>query len=532
MAPPREGRIDRGQLGALLELTLRQLLRPGVDPSSRVRVQPLRQTVLSIGFFGLLFATNAVRAPDLPTFLALLFFTTLVIVSLTINPETPDVRERSLEVLLVKPVAALTFLAARTVVLLAISGLVATSFGAAPLLAAALRFGLSPLVVAADYAMLLAAAFTAATLWLHLMLAALRWISAERLRRATQTALAVFNLAVAVLSLASFGFAEATSLPDPIRGLGRARAVLEALPSTWFALFWHREWLSAPHRAAVVALVAATVALALRGGLAKYYPHLLEQAALPRPSPGRRSLAVRLLEALTRLPPVGQRLFPPASVGLGAAILTLSQREEVSRLKVLVPRLVALLFFLLGLSGGQELLPLSMLAYFTFAAAVEGLDAVGQSAHAPASWLLHAAPLRGQEAARGVLLAVTLRFLLFPLTLLAVLLFRRHPPLLAGLLAAGTLFAGRAAVAARLALWPALPLSREQRATQSLAGVALGFGLTVTGGAAYAVASFLADRLGIIGLAAVALGVGATAAAGLSMRLLAGHRLRTLECAY
>jgi hypothetical protein len=380
--------------------------------------------------------------------------------------------------------------------------------------------------------MLLLGAFTAATLWLHLMLAALRWISAERLRKLVQTALAVFNLAVAMLSLISFGFAEALSLPDPMRGLGRGRAVLEVLPSTWFALFWHREWLSAPHRVAVILLVAATVALALRGGLEKYYPHLLEQAALPTPSAARRSLAASLLEALMRLPPAARRLFPPASLGLGVAVLTLTQREEVSRLKVLVPRLVAVLFFLLGLRAGHELLPLSMLAYFSFAAAIEGLDAVGQSAHAPASWVLHAAPLPGGEAARGVLSAVTLRFLLFPLSLLAVLLFRRHPPLLAGLLAAGTFFAARAAVAAGLALWPALPLSREQRATQSLIGLAVGFVLTVAGGVAYALASLLADGLGVLGLAVVALGVGLLAAIGLALRLLAARRMRSLECAY
>lgn len=517
------GAIDRRQLVALLGLTLRQLLRPGVDRSSGSKGHPLRQIVFSMGLLGLLFTGNVGRLPDLASYLALLFAVAFVFVALAISPETHEVRQRNIEILSSKPIAPATLVAGRAVILLVIAGLISGCFGLAPLLAAWWRLACPLPLVAAEYAMLILGAFTAAMAWLYALLAALRFVSPERLRFVTQSLLVLAILAVTAMS---------TGLYSPA-GLVRpalAATLIELLPSTWFARFWMADlgFEANAQRAGVLLLGAATIAAA-RGGFERFYPRLTEAAVAEPGRPVVRPLTVRLLEAVSRLPLLGGWLLPRASTAVASAILTLTVREEVSRLRVLVPQVVAALFFILGLRTEQATLPLSMLAYFGLASVIDGLDVVRQSPSAPASWIFFKTPIEARQVRRGIRVAIMLRFLALPLLLLTVLLLKSHPPLLAALLATAYLFVGRFVIAGGIVARPAFPLSQDQRAAQSFLGLVLGFVLSVAGSVAYLVAVFLVTTLGWVGLAIAAVAVAGLAAATLACELWASERLARAE---
>jgi hypothetical protein len=464
-------------------------------------------------------------------FLVRLFAATFLLVSLAIAPEPDELRERHREILSSKPIAARTLLAARCIHLLVLSALIVTAYGLVSFVAAAWHFGVPPRLAAAEYAMLVLGGFTTALLWLYTMLGALRFVRVETVRKAIHAALAVFTVGLALFSVGLAGGRAGIVFPARLgRALG---ALLGVLPSTWFARFW----LPAPagasvlERAGVVVLAGSALGLGLSGILDRRYVHLAEMSGRPAAGAVRAPMAAKLLAALLRLPLVAARLSAAPAIGVAIAILTLTQREEVSRLKVWLPRMLAAVFFVLGFHDGGALLALAMLSYFAFGGMVEGLDVVGQSAQADASWLFFAAPLSRRDVARGLMLAVTLRFLVFPLLLLSVLLFRTHEPLLAALLGLGTLFAARATTAVALALRPGLPLSREHRGAQTFVGFAAGFALSMAGAAAYAVATVLASALGLFGHALVAAGVAAVLAAEVAARVLASRRLEGLEYA-
>jgi hypothetical protein len=310
-----------------------------------------------------------------------------------------------------------------------------------------------------------------------------------------------------------------------------AGALVAALPSTWFARFWllGDAGAGAFERAGVLALVVGSVLLGTSGVLDRRYVHLIELSAQPPAGAVAPPLVVRLLAGLGRLPGIGPRLFPPSVTGVAAAILALTAREEISRLRIWLPRLLSLVFFAVGFHEGGGLLSLAMLSYLAFSGMVEGLDVIRHSAQAEASWVFFASPLPRRDVARGMMLAVTIRFLVLPLVLLGVLLFRAHPAVLAALLVIGTFFVARATLAIALALWPDLPLSRDQRATHNLVGFAAGFLLGIAGAVGYALATLLPRLLGGVGLVLVALGTAALAAAALAARALAARRLDRLE---
>jgi len=521
--------LDRRQLGAVLGLTLGQLLRPGVDANTGVRSHPLRQIAVSMGLLGLVFATNLLRTPSWDLFLVRLFAATFLLLSLAIAPEPYELRERHREILASKPISARTLLVARCIQLLALSALIATAFGLVSFLAAAWRFQAPPLLAAAEYAMLVAGGFTSALLWLYAVLGALRFVRVETVRKAVHSALALFTVGLALFSLSLAAPGGGFDLGPEIREL--LARLIAALPSTWFARFWLPGVAGAGvfERAGVVALAAGSVLLGTSGVLDRRYVHLVELTAQPPAGAVSPPRVVRLLAGLGRLPVLGPRLFPPSVTGVAAAVLTVTEREEISRLKIWLPRALGLVFFALGFHEGGAMLGLAMLSYLAFSGMVEGLDVTRHSAQADASWLFFASPLPRADVARGMMLAVTARFLALPLVLLGVLLFRAHPPFLAALLLLGTFFSACAVLAMALAAWPDLPLSRDQRATHNLVGFAAGFVLGIAGAVGYALATLVTRLLDGLGEALVAAGVAGLAALAIAARAFSARRLDRLE---
>ncbi len=227
---PAATRVEPGQVAALARLTLGQALRRGVDMSSGASGRPLLQLVVSLGLVGLMVAASVTRSPDADAFLARLFFGAFLLVGTALVPDTPEVRDRHVEILFSKPVSVPTHLAARALTLGVLAACVVLPFGLPGLLAAAWRFGLPLWRPAADLALLLAGAITLALLWLLVLVRLALRLGFGRVRRAAQSALMLTVLAIslhAALTLAGLEL-----LPDVA-----LRDTLHALPSTWFARF-------------------------------------------------------------------------------------------------------------------------------------------------------------------------------------------------------------------------------------------------------------------------------------------------------
>src|SRR5262249_743628 len=278
------GGLDRRQLGAVLGLTLGQLLRPGVDANTGVRSHPLRQIVLSMGLLGLIFALNLLRLPTWDVFLVRLFAATFLMLSLAIAPEPYELRERHREILASKPVSARTLLVARCIQLLALSALIATAFGLLSFVGAAWRFHAPPLLAAVEFAMLVAGGFTSALLWLYAVLGALRFVRVETVRKAVHTALALFTIGLSLFSLPPSPRGPGRGGGGSVRGPGGGgprggRA--GALPPPGCAGFGRRGAGGAGvfERAGVLALVGGPVLLGPGGVLDRRYVHLIELQA-------------------------------------------------------------------------------------------------------------------------------------------------------------------------------------------------------------------------------------------------------------
>jgi len=470
--PPvaREGELDRGQLAAVLGLSLAQMLRPGRDSVTGARVSPLRQVGLAMGLLGLAFCVNAWRLPP-GDFLALLFAVAVLFVMLAIAPDTPEVRQQVVEVLSSRPVSERTLAAATGVRLLILSALIAGVFGLPPHLALVYRGGLPAGAALASLLALILAGTLSALLWLVAMLVLLRWISARRFRGLSQIAMLTLVLVVMALSL---GLPTGSLLESEA-----LRTAARWVPSTWFArLAWAPGPGSAlPERLGALGLTLGVALVAWRGGFEGGQVVLRDDALVVAQKSGGRSAGVRLVEAAAGIPALGRWLTPPVA-SVAALVLAVSSREEVSRIKVFVPRALALLTLGAGLVMQERLMPLVMIGFLAFSAVFEGVEVLRQCGDVGASWVLWKAPLRRGELRRGLWLALLLRYLSLPLLVAAALLgLELHPAPALALLAA--LLAGlRLGFAMGLWLRPGLPLAAEQRTTQSLTGFGLASGVS------------------------------------------------------
>jgi hypothetical protein len=516
---PSEGRVDRGQLAALLRLQLGQMLRRGIDASSGTSGHPLRQILFSMTFLGLLAVGGAFRDVPLDLFLARVFGSALVIVALMVSAESDDARIRRMEILLPKPIAGATHVASVAVQLLLMSALVVVPYALPPLVAACFRLGLSPALLPLLLLTLLAGAFALVLVWVLVIRAGVERLGADRIRMATQTSV------VAVMILLAWSGLSATSgieLAPP----ALPERVLRALPSTWLASFWTDGWdLPANlRRAAVLGLMALSIAGFLLFVRRSSVDALFETTSRVRRT--RAPLLARLLVALGGRP--GLRLLLPApAAALAGCMLALGRREEASRLRGFATTLLAIAMAAWGLLADAGPMPLAVLASFMVSIGLEGLAVTRQSADGAAAWAIAKAPLKPSHVVRAVQWAVMTRFVLLPLALFGVLAFRRHPFDLAALYVAGGLAVARLAVASTFAARPSYPLGEPPVVAGAVAQIA-GWALGIAGALGYVVASAIAD-LGWFGAVLVAIGVVVTFGLSVVAQLVAAHRLGRLE---
>jgi hypothetical protein len=521
--PPDAGRVDRGQLHALVHLALKQGLGRGTDANTGAKGFPLLQVVLSMGALGAMLAFGTRRVVDLPSALVLLFGVVFVIVVLAINPDARDVQERRLEILGSKPIAPPTSLAARALVLLVLSALLAGCLGLAPLIALTFRFPFPWPRAVATYATLLLGSFAVAVLWLAAVMIALRWISVDRVRKTSQLLLLA---AVVAVNVAALGWLPGGGGPFSLSDWPLARH----LPSTWFAL----SWIGDPgpgafaRGAGALALLGAASLVASGRVLGRAYANLAEQGEEPAPRPAPSSGAW-LLERIARVPVVGRALLPSDVQAVAEAVLTATRREDVSRAKTLAPQVLSLLAFAVAWTGAERLMSVTMLTYLGFSAALDGLQVTRQSGTPAASWIFWAAPGEPRHVVRGLVLALSLRFLVLPVSLLALVLFRMHPPALAAALSLAYLLAARLALRLGLLLWPAFPLSQDQQATQSVLGFVVGFAVTIAFAILQAVLVLLHPVFGVFTLVASAVLLSAMALAAWGLGHGAAARVSRLQ---
>lgn len=516
---PPAARVDRRQLAALLRLLLGQALRRGTDAATGTKGHPLRQVLVSMTFVGLLVASGVTRAPNAEVFLERVFFGAFVLTALAILPDPPEMRERHADILGSKPLSMPTQLATRALVLFVLALLIGVPFALPGLVAAAWRFGLPAWRVPADLVALACGAFALALLWVHVMLAAAVRLGLERVRQAVQSLLMLVVMGVSLLAVTRLTTGTDV-LPD-----ASVRPWLDLLPSSWFALFCSSA--SASQRAGALLLVTGALALFARRGIERYGEALAAppaQAARTVPPRSARALA-----ALGVVPLVRRFCLPGAAAGIAVALLTLTRREDIARLKACSSGLVVLGFFAWGLWSRDAVAPLWVLCYYTLGASLDGLDVMRQSAHAEAAWLFRNAPLDPASYASGFQWAVGVRYTALPWLLVATLVPFRYTPLLGVTLLVALFALARLLVACGLVLFPALPLSRPPRAGQGVATQIVSWVASSAALAAYGVLALVADAVGPAGPLIALLTTGCWLALTFAARAWAAERLRAVQ---
>jgi hypothetical protein len=282
-----------------------------------------------------------------------------------------------------------------------------------------------------------------------------------------------------------------------------------------------------PERLAALGLTLGIVFFGWRGGFEGSQAVLRDEALVsPQRSPGRTA-GVRLVEAVARARWLRSGLTP-GTASVATLVLAVSSREEVSRIKLFVPRALTLVALGAGLVLEQRLIAMVMVGFLAFSAVFEGSEVLRQSGDAGAAWVLCKAPVERGELLRGLWLALLLRYLALPLGVAALLALELHPAVALAQVAA--LAAGlRLAFAAASWLRPGLPLAAEQRTVQSLLGFGLAsvvsFGWTL---AALGIAA-LGQQAPWLGTLVAALVTGSLVAGRWGLEQLAEGRMAQLE---
>jgi hypothetical protein len=518
-AVPVEGKIDTGQLSALLRLLLGQGLRAGVDLSSGVKGHPLKQLVTSMTFMGLLFAMNVVSSSDWTRALVVLYFGTMLLVLLAVVPETQEARNRHIEILGSKPITRRTMFVARGAMLAIVGTLISSSFALGPIVAAWIRFRVSWAEAVAGYVGVLLTAFVAAVMSFVAIMFALQVWPPERVRRLSQTGLIVFLVTVSFSSVWTLPQALQGRRSDRFAALGSA---LEWSPSTWMVRLVagggpHRTWSAV----GAVLVIAAAVLLGSGGVLERFLPSLVD--TMPPPEARvRPPLVCRALRQLARLPGVRHVWLNSTVTALADTMMRSARSEDLSRVRGVSSLIMGAGVFALTFAGFPTFFAASMLLYLIVVGCIEGARMARQSTTPEAAWIFRKAPLPGLDLLRAITTSVLMGGVALPALLLAVLELREYPPLLGLLLATGYGLGAIALVIAVLAVDPGLPLSREPTAS-SFWGIAASIGvgsvlLGVVGVLRYAVAalgSYGALMMAIIDvlliLASLALGLIAVA---------------------
>ena len=233
-----------------------------------------------------------------------------------------------------------------------------------------------------------------------------------------------------------------------------------------------------------------------------------------------------------RMPVLGPLLLPAPVLAVASTVLVVTRREDVSRAKILATQLLALGAFVVAFTGAEHLVTMTMLTYLGFSAVTDGLRVIRQTSLPGAGWIFCGTPIEPRHLVRGLTTALALRFLALPALLLAAVLFRRHPPGLAAVLALSYVLAARLVVAVGLLVWPAFPLSQEQQRAQSMLSFVIGFALSIAFGIAQSVFVLLHQAFPAV---AVVLGGATLVAMALAAWVLgrgAASRVARLEYPY
>jgi hypothetical protein len=509
IAVPREGRVDWQQLRALIELLLKQGFRPSLLAVKGSRSHPLRQLVVGMTLLGIFFIGNAKYCADPDTFFYFLFTVTFGVVSLCILPDTLDARRRNVEVLDSRPVAKRTLLAARTSLLFMLAGIITVCFGLPPLISTRIFFGCSWGMIAELWLLLVLGSFTVVVLWLTGLLMAAQWFNLDRLRTLAQFALIAVNLSVMGSSLLAMSGVDGLSKLRPM-SLAH-RPLLHLLPSVWFAnvaLGDSGAWAICERGGALLLFVFA-IYLSCGVDLGKRYPRMQERLLSPDESPVRSPMAVRLLD-WTRLHFPGRWLANDQAAAVARLIMIATQRELTSRISVVVPRLLAVVFFIAAFVGDEYAIAPVLLMIYGFMALVDGVHIVKGNPQAAASWLLAATPVEPRDVIRGTRLVIIWKYFAFPGLLTVIVLAASYEPALAAILILCFLVEARCVISLLFAIAPAWPLSREQTTTNSWMSLVTSLVITTISSTAHVVIvtayefmSYAGLMLGVMGIAAL-----------------------------
>jgi hypothetical protein len=457
----------------------------------------------------------------------LVFAINLLIVVFNILPETHEARNRSVEVLYVRPIPERIHLAARALTLAAVTILMTAGFGLVSLSAGYWRFNAPSGRVLLLLGALVISALTAAIMWVAAIAVLVRWISIVRLRRGSQT---LFLILIIIFTLHATGL---MVTGDSVAWRFDIRAVpfIEALPSTWFArLALSSDSSLAPaQRVASLFLLVASLAIVFSGRFGRRYLRAVEMDWSRSVGTVSVPKTTYIPDALARLPLIGRWLLPPPVHGTTTAILIAIEREDFATLRLLVPKLIATIFFAIGLWRGSGEAVLPVIGYFVLVSTVEALDVVLRSAYSTASWMLFKAPLEARDVMRAIEWSVMQRAVAVPWLLFAGLTFLRLPSGLAAMLVMGTTLTAFCALAACVVFRPSWPLSLEQR-TMPVVGFVLAFIFGISLLIVVGVVAAAIHVFGWLGLVLGVLALCALLAVAFALRLWAVSRLAGVEC--
>lgn len=493
--------IDAGQLRALLRLQLLQAFRPGTDPTTGARTNPLVGLVFGIGFFGVITALNASRCADAATFRVLVFGNVMLLVALNIGPDAHDVSQRNRDVLGVRPISARTLAAARTLELLAFTSIVGGVMGLAPMIALHVELAVSWWSVLLTYATLLAGCFTLVALWLHLVLLALRWITVETVRTLNTAGVAIgmVGLLLVSVSLRLAGM--------PLHIESTARSAVQLLPPTWFANVWMEGSLLVwAQRAGIVLLIVLALAACSSSVHDETSARLAEQSVEPVARPGRAPPAAWFLRRVAA--PLRSAGWASLSQSLyvAAALVTMLKRDPHVRQRT-VGTVLLLLLLLAGLVLGAPSAELEPLAgVLLVLCASDGASLVIHSGTPAAAWAFFLAPMDARAMVRTTQITVAAAFLPAALLTLTWVATRAHGALLGITVVLAHVVMARLVVAVALAFQGAMPCSREARVSiveNFVRGMPIAL-LSPVLVAAVHVAGTAGDVIGIVAACAVA----------------------------
>ncbi|MBX7223398.1 MAG: hypothetical protein K1Y36_26025 [Blastocatellia bacterium] len=459
------------QFRVVLGMSLRQTFRPNVDKETNKKSRPLPSIIFSMLFSGLMFTNTAGRCTDGITYLYLFCAVVLGLVVFMIVPDTHDVRLRNLDVLHAKPISLHTQALARAAILGVLALLVVACFGFPALVGARLTFGFSFGVLGTVLGLLALTCLAGVLIWLSLLTIASLWVSLDVLRS--------FNMVLLLFILVGQLL---FSMVGDLTGVRRITLTgiswVKWLPSTWVVdtvtggLAGQVNF----ERLALLGVFALAGFFAFGFNQSEAYARITEKLLQPDAQKVEAPLVMYLLRGVRSIPRLGPWLLPDQVYALAAMTVTVSRREEFSRLKILFPRLLLIVFFGSTLFSREAWVYLQFVVIsYGFMNLIEGVLMSKQTSHAEAAWVSWAAPVTGRRLLHGIQAAVLLKYFTLPLVLVTILFFVKHPAGIAVVLTANFFLAALVIISFINVLRPVPPLSQDSKTGQTfVSGIAAG----------------------------------------------------------